>query len=58
MHHCIRACGARSLVRPAPVERILRDLTVYQRHDNDDHILATIGRAALGERHDPSFHKP
>ncbi|MFF4948152.1 acyl-CoA dehydrogenase family protein [Streptomyces chattanoogensis] len=58
VQHCIRACGARSLVRPAPVERILRDLTVYQRHDNDDHILATIGRAALGERHDPSFHKP
>lgn len=58
VHHCIRACGARSLVRPSPVERILRDLTFYQRHDNDDHILATIGRAALGEDHDPSFHKP
>ncbi|GAA2250418.1 hypothetical protein GCM10010430_36520 [Kitasatospora cystarginea] len=58
VHHCIRACGARSLVRPSPVERILRDLTFYQRHDNDDHILATIGRAALGESFDPSFHKP
>lgn len=58
VHHCIRACGARSLVRPSPVERILRDLTFYQRHDNDDHILATIGRAALGEDHDPSFHRP
>ena len=56
--HCIRACGARSLVRPSPVERILRDLTFYVRHDNDDHILATIGRAALGETYDPSFYKP
>ncbi len=58
VHHCIRACGARSLVRPSPIERILRDLTFYLRHDNDDHILATIGRAPLGELHDPSFYKP
>ncbi|KIZ16017.1 acyl-CoA dehydrogenase family protein [Streptomyces natalensis] len=58
VQHCIRACGARCLVRPSPVERILRDLTFYQRHDNDDHILATIGRAVLGEGHDLSFHKP
>ncbi|MSO41415.1 MAG: acyl-CoA dehydrogenase [Solirubrobacterales bacterium] len=58
LHHCIRACGARALVRPSPIERILRDLTFYLRHDNDDHILATIGRAALGETHDPSFYKP
>ncbi|GFJ81287.1 acyl-CoA dehydrogenase family protein [Phytohabitans houttuyneae] len=56
--HCIRACGARSLVRPSPVERILRDLTFYVRHDNDDHLLATIGRAALGREHDASFFKP
>lgn len=58
IHHCIRACGARSLVRPSPIERILRDLTFYLRHDNDDQILATIGRAPLGESHDPSFYKP
>ncbi|MFF2811638.1 acyl-CoA dehydrogenase family protein [Streptomyces sp. NPDC058000] len=57
VRHCIRACGARCLVRPSPVERILRDLTFYQRHDNDDHVLAPIGRAALGEPYDPSFHK-
>lgn len=56
--HCIRACGARSLVRPSPVERILRDLTFYVRHDNDDHVLATIGRALLGQTHDSSFYKP
>lgn len=56
--NCVRACGARSLVRPSPVERILRDLTFYVRHDNDDHILATIGRAAMGVDHDASFYKP
>lgn len=56
--HSVRACGARSLVKPSPVERILRDLSFYVRHDNDDHILATIGRAALGESYDPSFYKP
>lgn len=56
--HCVRACGARSLLKPSPVERIQRDLSFYVRHDNDDHILATIGRAALGEAHDPSFHTP
>ncbi|MEJ3745747.1 acyl-CoA dehydrogenase family protein [Actinomycetes bacterium KLBMP 9797] len=56
--NCVRACGARSLVRPSPVERILRDLTFYVRHDNDDHLLATIGRGALGRDHDPSFFKP
>jgi alkylation response protein AidB-like acyl-CoA dehydrogenase len=56
--HCVRVCGARSLVRPSPVERIFRDLSFYVRHDNDDHILATIGRAALDQPHDPSFFKP
>jgi len=56
--NCIRACGARSLVRPSPVERIMRDLTFYVRHDNDDHILATIGRSAMGRQHDSSFFKP
>ena len=55
---CIRACGARCLIRPSPVERILRDLTFYVRHDNDDHILANIGRAALGKSYDLSFYKP
>ncbi len=58
MQHCIRACGARCLIRPSPVERILRDLSFYLRHDNDDHILATVGKALLGQRYDPSFHKP
>jgi alkylation response protein AidB-like acyl-CoA dehydrogenase len=56
--HCIKACGARCLNRPSPLERIYRDLSFYVRHDNDDHILATIGKEALGLAHDPSFYKP
>ena len=54
----IRACGARSLNRPSPLERIYRDLSFYVRHDNDDHILATVGKSLLGQKHDPSFYKP
>lgn len=55
---CIRACGARCLNRPSSLERIYRDLSFYVRHDNDDHILAMIGKSILGEAHDPSFYKP
>ncbi len=58
VQHAIRACGARSLIRPSPIERILRDLSFYLRHDNDDQVLATIGRAVLGEPFDASFYKP
>jgi alkylation response protein AidB-like acyl-CoA dehydrogenase len=56
--HAIRACGARSLNRPSPLERIYRDLSFYVRHDNDDHILSTIGKSLLGQSFDPSFYKP
>ena len=49
---------SRCLNRPSPLERIYRDLSFYVRHDNDDHILATIGKEALGQAHDPSFYKP
>ena len=56
--HCIRACGARCLVRPSALERIYRDLSFYVRHDNDDQILATIGKSLLGLGHDASFYKP
>ena len=54
----IRACGARSLNRPSALERIYRDLSFYVRHDNADHILATIGGAILGREHDQSFFTP
>jgi alkylation response protein AidB-like acyl-CoA dehydrogenase len=56
--HCIQACGARCLVRPSVLERIYRDLSFYVRHDNDDHILAMIGKSVLGLTHDQSFYKP
>jgi alkylation response protein AidB-like acyl-CoA dehydrogenase len=58
VEHTVRACGARSLNRPSPVERILRDLAIYVRHDNDDHVLASIGKAILGLQSDMSFYKP
>jgi alkylation response protein AidB-like acyl-CoA dehydrogenase len=54
----MRACGARCMIRPSALERAYRDFCFYVRHDNDDHLLATIGRAALGEAHDPSFFRP
>jgi len=55
---CIRTCGARCLNRPSVLERIYRDLSFYVRHDNDDQILAMIGKSVLGVSHDPSFYKP
>lgn len=58
VEHCVRTCGARSLIQPSPVERIYRDLCFYIRHDNDDHILATIGKSLLGKSFDPSFYNP
>lgn len=58
VEHCIRACGARCLNRPSSLERVYRDLSFYVRHDNDDQILATIGKSLLGQAHDPSFYKP
>jgi len=58
VQHCIRACGARCLNRPSALERIFRDLSFYIRHDNDDHILAMIGKSLLGQTYDPSFYKP
>ena len=58
VQHCIRACGARCLNRPSALERIFRDLSFYIRHDNDDHILAMIGKSLLGQSYDASFYKP
>lgn len=55
--HAIRACGARCLNRPSPLERIHRDLSFYVRHDNDDHVLANIGRSQLGLDSDFGFHR-
>jgi alkylation response protein AidB-like acyl-CoA dehydrogenase len=55
LEHALRVCGARGLIRPSPLERIYRDLSFYVRHDNADHVLATIGRESLGLPHDGSF---
>lgn len=55
LDHALRTCGARGLIRPSPLERIYRDLSFYVRHDNADHVLATIGRESLGLPHDGSF---
>ena len=50
--------GPAALIRPSPLERIYRDLSFYVRHDNSDHVLATIGREVLGQPHDGSFFNP
>jgi alkylation response protein AidB-like acyl-CoA dehydrogenase len=55
--HCIRACGARCLIRPSVLERVYRDLSFYVSHDNDDYILAMIGKSVLRLTHDPSIYK-
>jgi alkylation response protein AidB-like acyl-CoA dehydrogenase len=57
LENSIHACGARALIRPSALERIYRDLSFYVRHDNLDHILATIGKSVLGLSHDASFFK-
>ena len=57
VRRCMRACGARSLIRPSPVERIYRDLGFYLRHDSDDQVLSTIGRDVLGDPADISFFR-
>jgi len=57
VQRCIKICGARCLNRPSRLERIYRDLTIYVQHDNADHILATLGRKALGLKVDKAFHR-
>jgi alkylation response protein AidB-like acyl-CoA dehydrogenase len=58
LDQALRACGARGLIRPSPLERIYRDLSFYVRHDNADAVLATIGRQVLDLPHDGSFFAP
>ncbi len=57
LEHAIHACGARAMIRPSRLERIYRDLSFYARHDNDDQVLATLGKLILGQTHDLSFFK-
>jgi alkylation response protein AidB-like acyl-CoA dehydrogenase len=57
VEQAVRACGARSLLRPSALEQVYRDLSFYVRHDNGDHVLATVGREVLDRPHDSSFHR-
>ncbi|CAN5800775.1 acyl-CoA dehydrogenase family protein [soil metagenome] len=42
-----RAVGARGLLQPLPIERIIRDLTLYLRQPAPDAALASVGRMML-----------
>lgn len=44
MEHAVRSAGARALLRPLPLERQLRDLTMYLRQPAPDEVLARAGR--------------
>jgi len=47
MRLCERSVGARGLLRPHPMERIHRDLTLYLRQPATDAALSDVGRYAL-----------
>jgi len=52
MEHAIRSSGARSLLRPNSLERLVRDLTMYLRQPAPDFILERSGRFTLkSEKH-------
>lgn len=57
MEHAINSCGARSMIKPSPLEKIHRDLSFYTQHDNSDQVLSTVGKFILGQSHDISFFK-
>ena len=42
-----RAVGARGLLQPSPIERIIRDLTLYLRQPSPDAAQASVGRLVL-----------
>jgi alkylation response protein AidB-like acyl-CoA dehydrogenase len=47
MEHAIRSSGARSLLRPNPLERLVRDLTMYLRQPAPDLVLERAGKFVL-----------
>jgi alkylation response protein AidB-like acyl-CoA dehydrogenase len=49
MQLCERCVGTRGLLPPHPMERIIRDLTLYLRQPAFDAALATVGQYALTE---------
>ncbi len=50
-----RAVGARGLLQPSPIERIIRDLTLYLRQPAPDAAQASVGRLVLES--DKLIHK-
>jgi alkylation response protein AidB-like acyl-CoA dehydrogenase len=46
---CERSIGTRGLLQPYPMERIIRDLTLYLRQPAFDAVLADVGKYALGQ---------
>lgn len=52
MEHAVRSAGARALLKPYPLERLVRDLTMYLRQPAPDEVLARAGTyAAQSSRH-------
>ena len=51
---CERSVGTRGLLPPHPMERIIRDLTLYLRQPVFDAALANVGQYALFESHPAS----
>jgi alkylation response protein AidB-like acyl-CoA dehydrogenase len=52
MEHAVRSSGARALLRPNSLERLVRDLTMYLRQPAPDFVLERAGRFTLkSEKH-------
>lgn len=51
MQICERCIGTRGLLPPHPMERIIRDLTLYLRQPAFDAALANVGQYVLAETH-------
>ena len=46
---CERSVGTRGLLPPTPIERIIRDLTLYLRQPAFDAAFANVGHYALSQ---------
>ena len=60
MQWCERSVGTRGLLPPHPMERIIRDLTLYLRQPGFDATLQSVGHFALSQAHPISaiWHEP